>query len=117
MSRQLSSSEREKLLEDISNKWEETLHFIGDGGDVTFAFLGLAKHDLLVSGNTVDCQYCKRHIGEEAKLIDMTMDLAKLGNTYPHAHGLGEKMRIAFSAMKITVFITLGGLRRAGFLP
>ena len=56
MSRQLSSSEKEKLLEDISNKWEETLHFLGDGGDVTFAFLNLAKQDLLISGNTVDCQ-------------------------------------------------------------
>jgi len=116
MSRQISSREREKLLEDVSNKWEETLHFVGDGGDITFAFLNLAKQDLLVSGNTVDCQYCKKHIEEEAKLIDMTMALAKLGNTYPHAHGFGEKMRIAFSAMKITVFITLGGLRRAGFL-
>jgi len=92
------------------------LHFVADGGDITFAFLNLAKQDLLASASTVDCQYCKKHIVEETRLIDMTMDLAKLGNTYPHAHGFKEKMRIAFSAMKITIYITLGGLRRAGFL-
>ena len=116
MSRPVSDEERSMLLDRATRGWEDVLKSVGDGGDITFAFLQLARQDLLTSAETVDCQYCKKHVLEEAKLIQMTIDLAKLGNEYPHAHGFKEKSSISLSSMKILIYIALGGLRRAGFI-
>ena len=116
MSKLLSVEEKDKLIDDATKGWEDVLKFIADGGDITFAFLKLARSDLLVSASTVDCPYCSKHIIEEAKLIERTMDLAKLANAYLHSHGLKEKLSLAGSAVKITFYIALGGLRRAGLI-
>lgn len=117
MSKLLSDEEKENLVDEATRGWEEVLKFLAEGGDITFGFLRLAKQDLLVAADTVDCEYCRRHVLEEAKLIDMTMELAKLSNIYPHSHGFREKVKVALSAMKITFYIALGGLRRAGLIP
>ena len=104
------------MIDRVTNGWEQTLQSLSEGDDVTFAFLKLAKQDLLTAASTVDCQYCRKHIMEEVKLIDMTIELAKLGNAYQHTHGAGEKFRIASSAAKITGYIALGGLKRSGLI-
>jgi hypothetical protein len=116
MSRAVLAEERDKLVEEVTVGWEETLQSLKEGDDVTFVFLKLAKQDLLTAAGTVDCQYCRKHILEEVKLIDMTIELAKLGNAYQHAHRAGEKFRIASSAARITGYIALGGLKRSGLI-
>jgi hypothetical protein len=116
MSRLVSAQEKNSLLDRTTQSWEDVLKSVGEGGDITFAFLQLARQDLLTSAETVDCQYCKKHVLEEAKLIEMTIDLAREGNKYPHAHGFKEKSQITFRSMKILIYIALGGLRRAGFI-
>ncbi len=116
MSRAVLAEERDKLIDQATSGWEQTLQALNEGDDVTFAFLKLAKQDLLTAASTVDCQYCRRHILEEVKLIDMTIELAKLGNAYQHAHQAGEKFRIASSAAKMTGYIALGGLKRSGLI-
>jgi hypothetical protein len=108
--------ERDKLIDNATQGWEQTLQSLNEGNDPTFAFLTLAKQDLVSAATTVDCQYCRKHILEEVKLIDMTIELAKLGNAYQHTHGAGEKLRIASSAARITGYIALGGMKRAGFI-
>ncbi len=117
MSVLISATEKQKLIDETTARWEEVLSSLAEGGDITFGFLTLAKQDLLVAARTVDCQWCRKHVLEEVKLIDMTIELARMGNDYPHTHGIREKLKIAFSAVKITIYIALGGLRRAGLLP
>ena len=117
MSKVLSSEQKQKIIDNTTAQWEEVLHSLAENGDITFAFLTLAKNDLLVAAETVDCPWCRLHVCEEAKLIDMTIDLARMGNTYVHSHGITEKSRLALSCVKITVLIALGGLRRAGLFP
>jgi hypothetical protein len=116
LSRSLTEQEKNILVDRATQGWEVVLRSMGEGGDVTFAFLQLAQQDLLTSASTVDCRYCRKHVLEEAKLIGMTIDLAKMGNQYTHAHGVREKWTISVSSFKIIVYIALGGLRRIGLI-
>ena len=108
--------ERVILIDKMSLEWENALKYLSEGGDLTVASLQLARSDLINASTSLDCEYCRRHVLEEVKLIERTLDLAKLSNAYLHAHGLGEKISVALSAVKITWLILLGGLRRAGLI-
>jgi len=110
-------SNREKIIEEISGLWEEKIKEILSGRDPALVFLELAVKDLELASQNIDCPYCSRHITLEAEELSRVIKaIESEGNKEKHRHGLRERLSLLISAFKITYYIILGGLFRAGIL-
>lgn len=110
------SEEKKKVVREMLMKWEEKLKEVKRGRDPSIAFLELCYHDMMTSAKFIDCPYCRKHMILEAEEISRVIELLETQGNSKHKHGIKERIKSLYNAAKITYYIILGGLHRAGII-
>lgn len=105
-----------RIVEEVSSRWEEVINRISRGDDYALVFLELSYYDLITAAKNIDCPYCRRHMILEAEEIKRVIRKIEEYKNREHMHGAFERLKSLITALKITIFIILGGLRRAGII-
>lgn len=107
---------KEEVVERVTAEWEEVIKRLSEGEDPVLVFLRLSCFDLRTAAEHIDCPYCRRHMLLEAEELErVARSIEERGNRR-HRHGLLDRLKSLATAVKITIMIALGGLRRAGVI-
>jgi len=91
-------SVEEKINEAIK-KWDEITTYWEEGGDPTYGFLQLAKNDLQTFSHEITCDYCKKQISAEIKLIDIALQFALLANEWKLSEKILHRLNLISKAI------------------
>jgi hypothetical protein len=89
----------EEKISRAIEKWDEIATYWEEGGDHTYGFLQLAKNDLQIILNEIKCNYCKKQISAEIKLIDIALQFALLANEWKLAEKILHKLNLIGKAI------------------
>jgi len=100
------------LVEDI-NRYMETLEstksYLESGGDITYAFLTLAKLDLELASKYIHDPYCRKHVLGEYRALEKALSFAMMA--YEWKMGIGgwrHKVKLVIKAtMEIMKLISI----------
>lgn len=89
-----------------------------DSEDDKLAILTLKSivMNMTKAADIIDCPYCARHMRLEAEELDRVIKMLEGKGNIEHSHGLGERLATLLRSFKITFYIILGGLKRAGVI-
>jgi hypothetical protein len=89
----------EEKISGAIEKWDEITTYWEEGGDLTYGFLQLARNDLQIFLNEIKCNYCKKQISAEIKLIDIALQFALIANEWKLAEKILQKLNLVGKAM------------------
>jgi hypothetical protein len=72
----------EHSLDQAVNTWDSMMQYLEEGNDMTYGFLQLAKSDLRIPAEELKCEYCRKQIETELKLIETTLMFSRLANEW-----------------------------------
>ena len=82
-------------------KWEEMLAYLEGGGDKTYGFLQLAQSDLQAYASEISCQYCRKQIETELRLLVIALSFSRLANEWEASSGLRTRLGLIGKAVPL----------------
>ncbi len=101
------------IKQEMINAWSEAKEYLESGGDVTYAFLNLARRDIGLAIDLIEDGYCRKQISSEKKLLDHALNLAMMA--YEWSLGVGGRryrVKLALKAVREALAILLLQLRK-----
>lgn len=88
-------------LDEAVNTWDSMLEYLEGGNDMTYGFLQLAKSDLRIPAEELKCEYCRKQIETEVKLITTTLMFSRLANEWASNRRLKTRLGIVGRAIPL----------------
>ncbi|MEB3780110.1 MAG: hypothetical protein GSR85_07765 [Desulfurococcales archaeon] len=110
----MSQEELLHVKEELESAWREAREYIESGGDVTYAFLNLARRDISNAVDLIEDKYCRGQIMGEKRLLDHALNLAVMA--YEWSLGVGGwryRVKLILKAMKEVLVIFWLQVRKA----
>jgi len=107
------NGETVEIKEELRAAWREAREYIESGGDITYAFLNLARRDIGNAVGLINDDYCRRQIIGEKKLLDHALNLAM--TAYEWNLGVGGwryRVKLVLKAVKEVLVIFWLQLRK-----
>ena len=95
--------------EDLLNKavsqylemYENVREYLKSGGDITYAFLNLAKIDLEIASEFIRDSYCRKLVLKELEALKVALSFALLANEWKRKDlRFNDRVRLVGSAIK-----------------
>ncbi len=94
------SSNLESDIAKYVEGYESIREYLTTGGDVTYAFLNMAKLDLEIASKYINDPYCKKLVLKELKALEKALAFAILANEWKLGlGGIGYKLRLVGKAV------------------
>lgn len=106
----------EDLLEEYEAYRLSLIKGVRDRDTLVEAALELVYKDITIASKYIDCPYCRRHMELEAGEVMKVLKRIKSEGNRRHRHSIAERLAAVPTAFKITFYVILGGLRRAGII-
>jgi len=87
-----------------------------DENTLTINMLEAIIMNIRKAADIIDCPYCATHMRLEAEELNKVLGYLKREGNTEHGHDVSERLKSILRSFKITFYIILGGLRRAGVL-
>lgn len=91
----------EHSLDSAVNTWDSMMQYLEEGNDMTYGFLQLARSDLRIPADELKCEYCRKQIETEVKLIETTLTFSRLANEWASNKRLGVRLGIVGRAIPL----------------
>lgn len=90
----------EKDLEVLLKTYEDIRSYLESGGDVTYAYLNLAKLDLEIASKYIQDDYCRKQVVKELRALEIALTFAMLANEWKLGlYGLTGKLKLVGRAI------------------
>jgi len=87
-----------------------------DENALTMTMLEVIIMNIQKAADIIDCPYCATHMRLEAEELNRVLGYLRREGNNEHGHSVSERFKSILRSFKITLYIVLGGLRRAGVL-
>ncbi|MEM1830609.1 MAG: hypothetical protein QXS63_05045 [Zestosphaera sp.] len=94
------SSSLESDIAKYVEAYESVREYLKTGGDMTYAFLNMAKLDLEIASKYINDPYCRRQVLKELKALEKALAFAMLANEWKLGlGGITHKLRLISKAI------------------